>query len=178
MWVDLVSMMAVGVMGACAIFITRRSLARKGHVLARWVVPAFIGLCMIGYSVWNEYSWFGRMTGQLPVSVAVVGQGQRSDAWAPWTYAWPVTTRFVAMDTRNRVRSSRRPGLVITELLLVERWQPTRRLSVALDCHHSRRAELARGAHGTRGDALRGARWQNVEPHDPILLAACAKQAV
>lgn len=178
MWVDLLSMAAIGVLTACMIYIARRSLARRGRRFPRWVLPGVIGASMIGYSIWNEYSWFDRITSELPPSVAVVGQGERSAFWAPWTYAWPVTTRFIAMDIRNRVESSQRPGLVVTELLLVERWQPTRRVQLAFDCRRSQRADLLGGARIEADGSLEGARWQAVEPSDPMLRVACAVEAV
>lgn len=178
MWVDILSMVAIGILAACIIYIARRTLARKGRSLPRWALPAIIGASMIGYSVWNEYTWFDRISGGLPPAVAVVGQGERSAFWAPWTYAWPVTVRFIAMDTRNRVESAQRPGLVVTELLLVERWQPTRKVQSAFDCHHGQRADLMGGARIEPDGTLEGARWQAMEPGDPMLRVACGMQAV
>lgn len=174
MWADLISMAAVGILAACMIYILRRSLSRRGRQLPRWILPALIGSSMIGYSVWNEYSWFSRISSQLPPSVAVVGHGQRSDAWAPWTYLWPVTTRFLAMDTRNRVASTQHPGLVVAELLMVERWQPTRRVQLAFDCQNSRRADLPTSARIEPDGTVLGTQWQTVTPEDPILRAACS----
>src|SRR5690554_2906613 len=174
MWVDILAMAAVGILAACMVYITRRSLARRGRRLPRWALPAVIGSCMIGFSIWNEYSWFTRISSQLPTTVAVVGQGQRSDFWAPWTYLWPVTTRFMAMDMQNRVASRQLPGLVVTELLLVERWQATRKVHLAFDCHERRRADLFGQARIEADGTLSGAKWQPVAPDDPLLRAACA----
>ncbi|HLU00458.1 MAG TPA: hypothetical protein VKZ70_12035 [Burkholderiaceae bacterium] len=178
MWVDVLAMAAVGILAACIIYMMRRSLAKRGRSLPRWALPAIIGASMIGYSVWNEYTWFGRITSQLPPEVAVVGKGERSAAWSPWTYLWPVTTRFVALDTRNRVQSSERAGLVVTEILLVERWQPTRRVALAFDCQNHKRAELLGSARIEPDGALQGSQWQPVEPQDPVLRAACASKSV
>lgn len=171
-------MAAVGILAACMIYMIRRSLAKRGRSLPRWVLPALIGSSMIGYSVWNEYTWFDRISSRLPPAVAVVGKGEHSAAWSPWTYVWPVTTRFVALDTRNRMQSAEQPSLVVTEILLVERWQPTRRVPLAFDCHHHRRAELVGNARIEPDGSLHGSRWQPVEPNDPVLQAACATQAV
>lgn len=178
MWADILSVAAIGILAACLIYITRRQLKRRGRKLPGWALGASIGACMIGYSIWNEYTWFDRISAGLPSSVTVVSQGQRSAAWAPWTYAWPVTVRFIAMDNRQRVVSTERPGLVVTELLLVERWQAVRTVQLAFDCHHARRADLHGGARIDADGALTGARWQAVEATDPMLRAACAKQAV
>lgn len=173
MWVDLISMAAIGVLAACLMYIVRRTAARRGRTLPRWAMPAAIGASMIGYSIWNEYSWFDRITSALPENVAVVSQAERSVPWAPWTYLKPVTVRFVALDTRMRAFSEQRPGLVLTELLLVERWQPTRRVAVAFDCDHNRRADLRDGTRISPDGTLEGSRWERIEPDSPMLLAAC-----
>src|SRR5690606_1941664 len=104
MWGELVAMAAVGVLAACLVFIFRHRLKRSGRQLPSWITPAVIGAGMMAYSIWNEYSWFGRVTASLPPTVAVVGEGQRRVVWAPWTYVLPVTVRFVALDSRVRVQ--------------------------------------------------------------------------
>ncbi len=173
MWADLLSMAAIGIFAACLVFIVRRSTGNWGRSLPRWIMPAVIGASMIGYSVWNEYSWFDRITAALPESVAVVSEGQRSAPWAPWTYIKPVTIRFIAMDTRMRAYSGHHAGLVLTELILVERWQPTRRVAVAFDCERGRRADLRSGSHISPQGMLDGSRWESMKPDNPMLRAAC-----
>lgn len=173
MWVDLISMAAVGVFAACMVFVVRRAIVKRGRNLPRWIMPAAIGASMIAYSIWNEYSWYGRITAALPDSVTVVSHGERSVPWAPWTYALPVTVRFVAMDSRMRAVSEERPGLVLTELLLVERWQPTLRVPIAFDCPQARRADLIGSARLLPDGTLEGTRWESVPPDDPTLRAAC-----
>lgn len=174
MWADLLSMAAIGVFVACIVFIVRRTLNGKGITTPRWLMPAAIGASMISYSIWNEYTWFDRIRSSLPNTVNVVGQGERTAFWAPWTFIKPVTVRFIAIDTRNRVFSQERQGLVLTELLLVERWQPTRKVAVAFDCTVNKRADLGSGAQISPDGSLAGASWQAVEAGDPMLLAACS----
>lgn len=173
MWVDLLSMAAIGIFAACLIYIVRHTMRRAGRSAPRWLMPAVIGASMIGYSVWNEYSWFDRISSALPPSVAVVGTGARSAFWAPWTYVRPVTVRFMAMDTRNRVESAERPGLVVTEVLLVERWHPTRSIPMAFDCRQKLGADLIGGAHIDANGGLEGAQWQSLDADSPVLRAAC-----
>lgn len=173
MWIDLLSMTAIGIFAACLAFIVRHSLKRRGRSLARWVMPAAIGASMIAYSVWNEYTWFERIRSSLPDSVAIVGKGERSVFWAPWTLVAPVTVRFIALDTRTRVESEQRAGLVLTELLLVERWSPTRRAAVAFDCNRSMRADLGGSARIAPDGTLEGGQWRSMSAGDPVLMAAC-----
>jgi hypothetical protein len=131
MWADLLSLVVTGAFAACLVFIAGRLMKRRGKTLPRFIMPAAIGLSMLVFSVWNEYTWYGRMTTNLPQTVMVVGSGSRSVPWAPWTYVKPVKVRFVALDQADMLHSEARPGLVQTRLYLVERWQPTRVVNVA-----------------------------------------------
>lgn len=173
MWADFLSMFAVGAFAACMVFIVRRSMNKRGRAVPRWIMPATIGASMIIYSIWNEYTWSDRIQAGLPASVAVVGEGHRTAFWAPWTFIKPVTVRFIALDTRARVRSEQRPELVLTELLLVERWQPTRKVAVAFDCAQNKRADLSSGATLRPDGTLLGTQWQSMETNNPMLRAAC-----
>ncbi|HUH59433.1 MAG TPA: hypothetical protein VL001_05080 [Candidimonas sp.] len=173
MWVDLLSMLATAALAACLVFILRRALRKSRHALPRWAMPAAMGCTMIAYSVWSEYSWFTRMQSALPPNVVVLGTGQRSVPWAPWTYPAPVTVRFVAMDTRAISRSEKKPELVRGQLLLVERWQPTRTVAVAFNCVSNQRADLVGRAALASDGTLTGAQWHAVAPTEPALKAAC-----
>src|SRR5690606_42152348 len=115
MWADFLSMAAIAVFAACLVFIVRRSLRRKGIEPPRWIMPAVIGASMIGYSIWNEYTWFDRMTSRLPDTIAVVGQGERSAFWAPWPHLYRVPVGLVAADPVNLLRPEQRRVLVATE---------------------------------------------------------------
>lgn len=173
MWVDLLSMMAVAALAACLVFILGRFLRKSKRTLPRWIMPAAIGVTMIAYSVWSEYSWFTRMQSALPQNVVVLSTGPRSAPWAPWTYLAPVTVRFVAMDTHAVTRSEQKPELVRGQLLLVERWQPTRMVTVAFDCASHLRADLVGRATLAADGTLSGTQWHPVAPTEPTLRAAC-----
>lgn|SRR5690554_4836422 len=173
MWVDLLSMMAVAALVACLVYILARFMRKSDRKLARWILPAAIGGTMIAYSVWSEYSWFTRMQSALPQNVVVLGTGERSAPWAPWTYLAPITIRFVAMDTNAIARSEQKPNLVRGQLLLVERWQPTRMVTVAFDCASNLRADLGGRATLAADGTLSGTQWQAVGPTEPALIAAC-----
>ncbi|PLC54843.1 hypothetical protein CR155_05115 [Pollutimonas nitritireducens] len=173
MWVDLLSMLATAVLAACLVFILGRFLRKSKRKLPRWAMPAAMGCSMIAFSIWSEYSWFTRMQAALPQNVVVLSTGERSAPWAPWTYAAPVTIRFIAMDTHAISRSEQKPQLVKGHLLLVERWQPTRTVAVAFDCAAHLRADLMGNATLAADGVLSGAQWQAVAPTEPALRAAC-----
>ncbi len=97
---DLIGVIAAAV-GAAAVLYAGMHLARKlGLSPAAWLLPAGIGLSMVAYSVWNDYAWFDRAQASLPAGSQVLVVGHDSQPWAPWTYLFPVETRFAALGPR------------------------------------------------------------------------------
>ncbi|MAL01464.1 MAG: hypothetical protein CL536_04870 [Alcaligenaceae bacterium] len=174
---DYIAMLAIGVLAACIVFILGRLMRRRGRQLPRWIMPFAIGASVITYSVWNEYTWFNRMQSALPDHVVVVGTGERSMPWAPWTYLAPVVSRFVAVDTAGISRSEMRPELVRIQIFLVERWQATRTAIVAFDCNKSLRADLSATARLSADGTLTGTQWQPAQNDTALLEVACEHRA-
>ena len=173
MWADFIAMLAVAALAFCLVFIAGRFLRRSGRQLQRWIMPATIGISVLAYAVWNEYTWFSRLHNALPEHVVVASTGQRSSPWAPWTYIAPVTARFIAIDTRAIARSEQRPELARTELFLIERWQPTRVVSVAFDCQRQLRADLGNTASLAADGTLSGTQWQSAAEDTALLGIVC-----
>lgn len=174
---DYIAMLAIGVLAACIVFILGRLMRRRGRQLPRWIMPFAIGASVITYSVWNEYTWFNRMQSALPDHVVVVGTGERSMPWAPWTYLAPVVSRFVAVDTAGISRSEMRPELVRIQIFLVERWQATRTAVVAFDCNKRLRADLSATARLSAEGTLTGTQWQPAQNDTALLEVACEHRA-
>ncbi|MFB2531209.1 hypothetical protein ACEYYB_03675 [Paracoccus sp. p4-l81] len=175
---DLLTILVLTLAAMMMIFALRHALSRLAGVnLPRWITPAVIAATIIGASVWTEYSWFGRVTGQLPDSVAVLDQGQQTTALRPWTYLMPITARFVALDRAALIRSAARPGLVRGDLILIERWRPTQRVTAVWDCPARRRADLFGTAQVSPDGTLTGTDWLDLPADDPSLIAACTGPA-
>lgn len=175
MLMDFLAMIAAGAGVAGLVLIVGRLTGWiSGQRLPRWVLPATIGLAMLSFSLWNEYSWYGRVQAALPAGLTVVTPLAETSPMRPWTYAWPLVTRFVALDQAGISHSAERPELVRTQALFVQRWQPSRSLSVAFDCGAGRRAELGPGASLAADGQLSGTRWQELDRADPMLVLACA----
>lgn len=170
MLIDIVSLIAIGAAIAGVYVVVNRLTGRR---LPRWLLPASLGAAMISFAVWNEYTWYGRVTAALPESVAVVMPVKESSFWRPWSYAVPMVTRFIAVDTAAVMRSADKPELVRTDAILVQRWTPTQRVPVAFDCGAGRRADLAGGAELAADGTLTGGDWVMLPPDDPFMLAAC-----
>lgn len=160
--VELLGVIAVGV-GMAALLYAGMHLSRKlGLVLPRWILPAGIGLAMIGYAVWNDYAWLGRTTDRLPEGAQILMVGTDRQPWAPWTYLRPVPVRLAAMD--GRAATTTDDGTRRAQIMLVERRRPTLVLSQDFDCK-GRRVRAPRSG------------WQPVAEGDPAFAAICSGAA-
>ena len=170
MLIDIVSLIAIGAALAGTYVAVNRMTGRR---MPRWLLPASLGFAMITFAVWNEYTWFSRVKAALPETVEVVLPVKESSFWRPWSYAVPMVTRFIAVDTAAVQRSAEAEGLVRTEAILVQRWAKTQRVPVAFDCTAARRADLAGGAQLAADGTLTSGSWVALPPDDPFMLAAC-----
>lgn len=129
---DILGMIAVGIGAAAVAFAGLHALRKAGLNLPRWLLPAAIGAAMLSYTIWNEYSWYSRVRDQLPDTVEVLETGMGGKAWRPWAFIVPMVNRFAAID-----RAALQPGdggVQRGQVLFVERWQPTRSVTLDFDC--------------------------------------------
>ncbi|MAN57116.1 MAG: hypothetical protein ACU0DB_12210 [Paracoccus sp. (in: a-proteobacteria)] len=155
--VEVLGVIAVGVGTAAFLFAMLHALRKAGLALPRWLLPAGIGLAMIGYSVWNDYAWYDRAVARLPDGARVLMVGTGSVAWAPWTYLAPLTLRFAALDPAT---ITDRDGIRRAEILLVERRGQTLVVPQDFDCAAGR-------IKPARGD------WVSAAPDDPVWAVVC-----
>lgn len=141
--------------------------------LPSWIVPAAAGLGLIGFTAWNEYSWFSRVSAALPDGVKVVWQDDAPQLLRPWTYVVPLTVRFLAMDTRNLAKHPGNADLVLTDVYAFARWRGVEQGVVVVDCA---KASLVRLTTETKIDdagVLTGGEWQPVAEGDATATLAC-----
>ena len=170
---DFITMLAAGLFAVITVYAARHA-ARKlmRRELPKWLMPAAAGLAMLGASVWGEYTWFANAKARLPETAAVVGANSESAPYRPWTYLWPITTRFSALDLAGRTRPA--PGVVVTNLYLVARWQPVQPVTLAFDCAGGRQALLGGEAMVFPDGTLSLGEWHPAPAADPVQNAACA----
>ncbi len=144
-----------------------------GRRLPAWMMPASAGLAMILFMVYMEYSWSERTRAGLPEGVVVTAVSSESMWYRPWTYIKPLSLRMVAVDTRRNRHHADAPGQVMTSILLMGRWVPTRAIPVVFDCDLARRADLHAGVEMTDDGSLIGADWRQLGAGDTALEAAC-----
>ncbi|MBU3029325.1 hypothetical protein [Paracoccus marinaquae] len=156
--VELLGVIAVGIGMAALLYAGLHALRKAGLDLPRWLLPAGIGLAMIGYSVWNDYAWFGRAVGRLPADAQVLLVGRDSQPWAPWTYLVPVEVRFAALDPATI--SAGEGAVRQAQIMLVERRDQTLVVPQEFDCGRG----MIRPARGE---------WTEAGPEDPAYAAVC-----
>jgi hypothetical protein len=173
MFFDILAMICAGAGTAGVYLLFRRILKQQ---MPKWALPAVIGAGMLGFSIWNEYSWFSRVTAVLPDEVEIILVPADTSPMRPWTYLFPPSTRFMALDRTVMQVSAENPSFRQAELMFVTRWQPTRRVPLAFDCDGGRHADLADGAVLAPDGTLTGSDWITAAPGDIMQSAACNAQ--
>jgi hypothetical protein len=173
MLMDFIATVAAGAGVACIIIVANHlGLRFFGRRLPKWAMPAGIGLAMLGYAIWNEYTWYPRMRAALAEGVVVASAPAESAMYRPWSYLFPTVARFIAIDRANAARSPENPHIFAANAIIFQRWLPERRIPQAFDCDKSARADLFDGASLTAEGNLKGAEWQSADD-DPLVAAAC-----
>ncbi|MCQ0971830.1 hypothetical protein MLD63_15520 [Paracoccus sp. TK19116] len=159
---DILGVVAVGVGAAALVLILRHWAGLSGRGLPAWLMPAAIGAAMLGYAIWNDYTWYPRLKAQLPDTVQILSTGAGGKAFRPWSFVIPATTRFAALD-----RATVQPGGggARARVFLVERWRPTLTMRIVADCAGNRQGLVA-----ANGDV---AEWQPLAADDPLRGSLC-----
>jgi hypothetical protein len=170
MILDIVAALSAGA-GVAGIIMMLRWMLRGR--LAKWTIPAAVGVGIIAFSIWSEYSWYPRVTAALPPEVPVISAPADPSPLRPWTYAFPLTTRFVALDRTSMVTSAENPAIRRAEAMVVQRWHSTKRVPMGFDCAQGRQVALGEGVALTPDGTLTGAPWLEVGIEDNMQKAAC-----
>ncbi|MCU0899866.1 MAG: hypothetical protein MUC82_05130 [Cypionkella sp.] len=144
-----------------------------GRRLPVWTVTAAAAVGLIGTTVYLEYNWFTRVSAELPEGVKVVWQSDEVSALRPWTMVAPMTTRFVAMDTRDIAQHPNNAALRMAKLFNFARWQPVGDTLMVFDCAGRRQVLVTEGIEITEDGELRGGTWVDAPEGDGFQTAAC-----
>ena len=157
------------VLAASVAFIVSRQTGRN----IRWLIPVSAGAAMLGFTMWNDYTWFSRTRDALPESFVVTAEVESSLAIQPWTLAAPAVVGFATLDTASVRRHSDHPGFALADLYILQRYAPTRVAVQLIDCAGSRRADVpGNAAFGEDGLPV-GLGWIDLSADDPLIRAAC-----
>lgn len=170
MLLEFIAIIAAG-FGLAGIVMALNVLVRRR--LPGWAMPAAAGAGMLAMAIWLEYSWLERATATFPPEVEIASTNEVRTWYRPWTYAVPLASRLIAIDHRFDRRNPDLPGHVLTRVLLVGRWEPTRQFAAMFDCAGHRRADFMDQVEFDDDGSLRNAQWRQLQPDDTVLRAAC-----
>lgn len=165
-----VGAVAAGFCGAGLMLAVNRLTGRR---LPGYTAAIAAGASMLAMTLYLEYDWFDRRSAQLPDGVDVVWHNAERQIWRPWTYAFPLTTRFIAMDTDNIGTNENRPELRLVDMMFVQRWTPDRLNTAVFDCADNRSALLGAATEFGPDGTVEGVDWGPLDPGDPVLETAC-----
>ncbi len=163
MFVELIAVFVAGFAGAGVMMLLGKL---SGNRLPRWLIPVGAGAAMLAAAISSEMSWYSRTASALPEGLEVAQTGTETAFWRPWTYIWPMTDRFVAVDTENLRENSETASLYMADLYFFGRWKPTQAVEIMVDCDGMRRADPGLGDDSPPV-------WRDVGDEDALVQTVC-----
>ncbi|KIC45579.1 hypothetical protein [Tateyamaria sp. ANG-S1] len=170
MFVELIATVFAGIGAAGLVMVLNLMTGRR---LPKWLMPVAAGAGMIGMTISNEYTWFGRTAERLPEGVEIAMTVDEQSWFRPWTQVAPYTKRFVAVDVANLRRNEAQPDQRMVDLYFFGRWSPVNQTPMLLDCAGAQSAVLIDGAEFAADGSVSDADWQAMPGDDPILSMVC-----
>ncbi|MCL5779119.1 hypothetical protein M1105_19325 [Limibaculum sp. FT325] len=167
----LLGAVSVSAVSALLVFLVRRHF---WHGMPRWIMPATAGLAMIGFSIWNSYAWYGRITSHLADGVVVAATFPTRSPIEPWTYMFPRVQHFIAVNMAGRARLADRPDLVVAEVIEFQQFRNVVRTVHLFDCRGRRMGRLP--AEEPRFDDagdITGIDWAAPSAGAPLVATVC-----
>lgn len=160
---EVTAILVAGVVGAGVMMVLVR--LTKGRV-PRWMIPVGAVAAMLATVVSGEYGWYGRTLSSLPPNFSVAQTVETSAPWRPWSYVFPITEQFSAIDM-GAIRPNRdHEGLVTFDLFFFGRSKPVRAVQMMVDCQTRQRADPVPGGNAQPV-------WRDKVADDPVIATVC-----
>ncbi|WP_088329059.1 hypothetical protein [Lacimicrobium sp. SS2-24] len=157
--------------GAAGIALALRWLSH--NKAPKWLIPVFAGVGMLAFQVQAEYSWYSHQRSLLPEGVKVVREIKEQNWYRPWSYVWPQTLRFMAVDTKNAADNQDYPGVKLVDLYFFQRRATARRVPQVIDCRHAARADFHPDLKIVAAGQALDADWVPLDEEAPLLIYLC-----
>ena len=169
----LLTLLGALVLAAACCGVVMAIFRATGRKTPKGLLALTAGLAMIGFTAWNENSWFSRQVADLPDTVQVVRTGEFSNFIQPWTLIVPRINRYLAVDTNAVISNEFNPSIKATEVIIAERYAPTRVRRQLVNCETSQAADFAQGAQLDAQGIPVDVQWFDLEADDPLIAAVC-----
>jgi hypothetical protein len=170
----LLIVIAAIVLGAAVAGVVLMFFQVLGRKPGKGIIPLAVGGAMLGFVIWNDYSWFDRTQAALPSSFAVAASYRATNAFAPWTLLAAPVDRFAAIDADAVLQRPDAPDLRLVEVHLITRHRSTASVRQIHDCAQARRLDVTDDAAlAAEPDAA----WVKLAADDPLHAAVCAAAA-
>lgn len=146
-----------------------------GRTPPGWLIPATIGLSIIGAVTYMRYTWADTIIDRLPESVRVIETFRESAFYEPWTYLLPRITHFVAIDEATLAVHPQLKGVYLVEMVLVAEGNPTMSVPQVIDCIQGRRSSLRPDASLDPADLPETLDWQFGRTPPYLFEAVCGR---
>jgi hypothetical protein len=170
MFIHLLATLAIGAIAAGAVYLFSKPFGWKPPSVA-YLVAAAAGI--LGYSIYDEYSWFTRASSALPNRLQIVRTYATSMPYQPWTYAVPRIYRFDAIDLASQRSNPNAPELALVRILRVTRNTSSENISAILDCPKARYTEIDSTTEFADTGLPLNADWQSLDDHPALKEAVC-----
>lgn len=167
---NLVGTFLVGIAAVGSIMLIFLVLRRPAP---RWLLPFAAGAGMLGFHLWNEYTWFDRTATALPDHVVVAKSYTYETPFQPWTLLMPRINRFAAVDRASIRRHDEAPDYVMADIFLVTRLAETAKVTQIYDCVQARRTEVSASMSVDERGLPVDAAWTPSEADEPLFKMVC-----
>ncbi|ADZ92360.1 hypothetical protein [Marinomonas mediterranea] len=140
----------------------------------KWLIPSFAGLSMLTFQIHSEYTWFDHQSSRLPEGVIVLKTVEEKAPWRPWSYLYPQTLRFIAVDIERAAKNHANPDLVLVDLYFFERRQLAKRVPQVIHCGLNMRADFTNLLDIPQpGKPTISKEWKPLKSDDPLKQELC-----
>lgn len=150
MFLDVIIAACAALAASGILMATFKLMRRKAP---RNLIMAVAAIAIIGITAALRYQWADNTEQLLPPEMVVIERLTFSNPIEPWSLVHPVTDRLVVVDRGSIRRNPAHPGMVMVDVLLVDRAQDTMLARHLVDCEGRRDAVVPPDA-DLAGDAL------------------------
>lgn len=147
-----------------------------GRKVPKYLIPLTAALGMFGYMIWDDYSWFDRISARLPGNVSVVETFTTSSPYKPWTLIKAPINRFTAIDTGKTVTNPQNPAQRQVTTVYLQKGHDAMATTRLIDCTRKQAGFISPAtALNENGFPTDDFKMEPLEDNDPALTAVCQK---